>query len=191
MQERRRALIENVAQKRLWGITVVIEDVHDPHNAAAIMRTCDGLGVQDVRFVFEKEKSYNPRRVGKASSSSANKWLTCTTYHSTDACITALRDEGYTSVVTALIGATGTLEAYDFTAPEKVAIWVGNEHRGISDTAREAADAVLTIPMRGFVESFNVSVAMALFLAEATRQRQAIHYQGDDLSTLVEALAMR
>lgn len=158
---------------RLSGVRVILEDIHDPHNAAAIMRTCDALGIQEVWLIFEQEKPYNPRRVGKSSSSSANKWLSFRTFRTTAECIAALQEEGYQSVATVLQDADTALGEYDFTELEKVALWVGNEHCGLSDAARDAAVARMKLPMRGMVESLNVSVATALFLYEITRELRA------------------
>lgn len=155
---------------RQAGLCLVLEDIHDPHNAAAILRTCDGLGVQDVRFVFVDEAPFNPRQIGKSSSSSANRWLSFTKYKTREACIAALSTEGFTIAATALADRGVDPYASDMVQ-EKLALVVGNEHRGVSQEFLQASDLVLTIPMRGFVESFNVSVAAALCLAEIVRQR--------------------
>lgn len=170
MTPSRKEKMEQVAGKRQAGFCVVIEDIHDPHNAAAIMRTCDAFGVQDVRFVFTKQKAYNPRRIGKASSSSANKWLSITRSIDVAATIKELKDEEYTILVTALGKEAVDPYVSDLTQ-KKVALIVGNEHEGVSEAFLAAADLVLTIPMCGFVESLNVSVATALLIAEISRQR--------------------
>ncbi len=170
MTPSRKEKMEQVAGKRQAGFCVVIEDIHDPHNAAAIMRTCDAFGVQDVRFVFTKQKAYNPRRIGKASSSSANKWLSITRSIDVAATIKELKQDGYTILVTALGKEAVDPYVTDLTQT-KIALIVGNEHEGVSDAFLAAADLILTIPMRGFVESLNVSVATALLIAEITRQR--------------------
>lgn len=171
MTPERREKIEQVARAREGGFVVVLEDIHDPHNAEAIMRTCDAFGVQDVWLIFEKEESFNPRRVGKLSSSSANKWLTFRKFKTTRGCIDALREAGYVIVATALGGETDTLYQAKL-AHEKIALVVGNERDGVSEELLAAADAIVKIPMRGFVESLNVSVAAALCIAEITRQRE-------------------
>lgn len=156
--------IQKVVENRLAGLTVVLEDIHDPHNAAAIMRTCDALGVQDVHLVFEKEEKWNPRRIGKASSSSANKWLTFHTHKDTQACVDTLSGDGFVHVATSLEEKAVSLYDFDFDPAQKYVIWFGNEHRGLSPLALSKSTR-LTIPMRGFVESFNVSVAAALFIS--------------------------
>lgn len=167
---RRLEKIKQVVSHRQAGLVVVIEDIHDPHNAEAIFRTCDALGVQDVHLIFEKEPPWNPAKIGKKSSSSAHKWLTFHTYRSTKECLTELKKKKYVIVASALTERSVPL----FDAPlgsGKLALFVGNEHRGLSETALSLSDVVVKIPMRGMVESLNVSVATALFLYEITRQR--------------------
>lgn len=182
-----------MAANRLAGLRLVIEDVHDPHNAAAIMRTCDALGIQEVWLVFVDEKPYNPRRVGKSSSSSANKWLSFRAWKSVAECIAALKSEGYTSIGTVLKDAGASTEGYDFLKHEKIALWFGNEHRGLSDEARAAMDVRMMMPMRGMVESLNVSVAAALFLSFIAMPWRGAGRTLDEaaINTLVEELKAR
>lgn len=162
--------MKKVAAKRQAGFVVVLEGIHDPHNAAAIMRTCDAFGVQEVWIIFEEGKAFNPRQVGKVSSSSANRWLTFRKFKTSEECLSALKEEGYTVVATAL--ADRGVNPYETNlTQEKIALVVGNEHRGISSVFIEGADILVTIPMQGFVESLNVSVATALCIAEIYRQR--------------------
>jgi len=176
MQTVRQQRLERVASQRQAGFIVVLEDIHDPHNAAAILRTCDAFGVQDVWFIFNQEKAYNPRRVGKSSSSSANKWLTFRVFKSVTECKAALKRLQYESVGTVLHD-----KAEDFTkaklTAKRIALWVGNEHAGLSEQAVEACDRLLLLPMRGFVESLNVSVMTAISIYEITRQRAGKKYQ--------------
>lgn len=170
MNERRLARINEVVKNRQSNIIVVLEDIHDPHNAAAILRTCDAMGIQDVWFIFEKEKPYNPKRVGKATSSSANKWLTFRTFTSAAACIVALKKQKYIIMVTALNDASVSLKNYQDNL-KPLAIVVSNEHSGVSDAMLSSSDIILKIPMQGFVQSMNVSVAAAIVLWEITKQR--------------------
>ena len=163
--------IRNVVENRQENLIVVLEDVHDPHNASAILRTCDALGIQNVWFAFETEQRYNPGKIGKASSSSANKWLDFAVFDSSASCIEALKQQGYSIVVTALTDASVSLMEYR-AGNGKIAVVVGNEHRGVSDAMLAASDTVLQIPMFGFVQSLNVSVATAIVLWEITRQRR-------------------
>lgn len=181
----RETRIKKVATHRQRGIVLVLEDIHDPHNGAAIFRTCDALGIQNVHLIFQEQEPFNPRTIGKSSSSSANKWLDftihtidkttedATTVNVTENALLGLRKEGYTLFAAALKEGAETLYGLDFTAYKKIALLVGNEHKGLSTAALRLSDHCVIIPMHGFVESLNVSVAAALFLAEITRQRQA------------------
>ena len=170
LTDKRRAKIEEMVERRQSGIVVVLEDVHDPHNAAAVLRSCDAFGVQDVYFVFDKQAAYNPRRVGKASSSSANKWLSYKKFSSASECLQELKGEGFEIVGTALNERSEDLFEMEVQG-EKVALVFGNEHAGLSERAVEMCDRLLEIPMRGMVQSLNISVAAALCVYEVTRQR--------------------
>lgn len=173
MQPKRKERIETVMNNRQKGIIVVLEDIHDPHNAAAIMRTCDALGIQNIWFIFDKEKKYNPKKVGKASSSSANKWLDFQIFTSTQECLEKLKEETYNIIATAFTPTSTSLLTKKF-GKEKIAILVGNEHAGLSEYAINNADEVIQIPMMGFVQSLNVSVATAIVLWEITKQRKQV-----------------
>lgn len=171
MTEKRTEKIKQVLNHRQQGI-VVLEDIHDPHNAAAVLRSVDAFGFQTVYFIFEKEKAYNPKRIGKQSSASANKWLTIEKFSSTKDCYDKLKSEGFVIYATTL----ESKEPLNLYAPlptlgPKIALVFGNEHAGISEYARDHADYHLYIPMQGFVQSFNISVSVALTLGEVTRKR--------------------
>ena len=167
----REAKIRTVVKNRQAGFIVVLEDIHDPHNAAAILRTCDAFGVQDIYFIFDKEKRYNPKRIGKSSSSSANKWLSFKVFNSIQECLKVLKKSGYEIIATAL-----TPKSNNFFKTKllhkKIALLVGNEHQGLSESAIKLADQVIAIPMQGMVQSLNVSVTAGIFIAEIIRQRQ-------------------
>lgn len=167
---RRQQRIRDVLSRRQADLAVVLEDVHDPHNAAAVLRSCDAVGVLDVHMIYLHEPP--PKRsAGKLSSASAAKWIRTHSYDSVDACYTALRAEGKTILTTALTEHGQDLYAYDLTQP--TALVFGNEMRGASEAAIEQADGVIIIPMMGMVESLNISVACAVTLFEAMRQRRA------------------
>ncbi len=171
MTEKRTQKIVSVLNHRQQGI-IVLEDIHDPHNAAAVLRSVDAFGFQTVYFIFEKEKAYNPKRIGKQSSASANKWLTMEKFSSTKDCYDKLRSDGFVIYATTLESRKPlNLYAPLPTLGPKIALVFGNEHAGISDYAKDHADHHLFIPMRGFVQSFNISVSVALTLGEITRKR--------------------
>ena len=163
--------LRTVASNRQSGFVVVLEDIHDPHNAAAVLRTCDAFGIQDVYFIFEQEKPFNPRRVGKATSSSANKWLTFTVSNSTKKTLQKLKKQGYEIIATVANTNARDIFATKLTS-KKVAVLIGNEHRGLSSDTIELADTLITIPMLGMVQSLNLSVTAAILMFEITRQRQ-------------------
>lgn len=169
--DRRLQKIKEVVAKRQSDLVVVLEDIHDPHNAEAIFRSCDAFGVQEVYLIFDQEKPFNPQKVGKQSSSSANKWLTFHTFNSSSQCLEHLKEKGYFLVATTLQDGVSVLS--QSLVQKKLALLVGNEHRGLSKATLDRVDIKLTIPMNGMVESLNVSVATALFLFEIVRQRVA------------------
>lgn len=170
----------DVAGRRQQGI-LVLEDVHDPHNAAACLRSAEAFGFQQVYFIFEQETTFNPKRVGSVVASSGNKWLDYKIFNSTKKCFEELHKQGYEIVTTVVPlnpqGGSGKVEGKSesffkikFTKP-KIALVLGNEHRGVSETAVKLSDKRVYMPMRGFVESFNLSVFASLSLYEITRQR--------------------
>lgn len=171
LTRKRSEKLRAVASNRQSGLVIILEDIHDPHNAAAVLRTCDAFGVQDVYFIFEQEKPFNPRRVGKATSSSANKWLTFTVSNSTARTLHKLKKQGYEIIATVADTNAKNIFATKLTS-KKVAVLIGNEHRGLSSAAVELADTLITIPMLGMVQSLNLSVTAAILMFEITRQRQ-------------------
>ncbi len=190
MQQKRLDRIKSVVQNRRDDIVVVLEDIHDPHNAAAILRTCDALGIQHIYFIFEKQQIFNPKKIGKASSSSANKWLTFTVYKSTKECIDALHKKNYTIIATALTSNAISLIEDKFT-DKKVALMVGNEHAGLSETAISLADRVVMLPMKGFVQSLNVSVSAAVFLWDIVTKRKSSSFSTQEQKILLDDFIQR
>jgi len=168
--ERRRERIMRVLERRQPDLTVVIENIHDPHNVSAILRSCDAVGVMRVELLYTVEKF---PRIGRKSSSSANKWLERRKSTSVDVCYETLRAEGFKIYATHLDSKAVSL--YDLDLTERVALVFGNEHRGVSDEAARKADANFQIPMVGMIQSLNVSVAAAVSLYEALRQRTRKH----------------
>lgn len=151
------------------GLAVVVENIHDPHNIAAIMRSCDAVGARDLHLLYNTEPFPNFSRTGKKSSSGARKWLHRHKHTTVDGCFAALRSKGMRILATTLAEDAVSLHDLDLTQP--VAILLGNEHRGVSEEAAREADIRFMIPMVGMVQSLNVSVAAAVTLYEAMRQR--------------------
>lgn len=165
---RRLEKIRQVLARRQPGLTVVMENIHDPHNVSAVFRTCDAVGVKRVELLYSIEKF---PRIGRKSSSSANKWLEHRRHTSVDECFRTLREEGFRVYATHL--GQDAVSLYDLDLTQKVALVFGNEHRGVSEEAAGNADAKFQIPMLGMIQSLNVSVAAAVSLYEALRQRLA------------------
>jgi len=164
--ERRLERIRSVLARRQPGLTVVMENIHDPHNVSAVFRTSDAVGVVRIELLYTTERFPS---IGKKSSSSANKWLEVRKHRSISECYRTLRNEGFRIYATRLGPASRSVYDLDLTRP--VAFVLGNEHRGVSDQAAEGADDIINIPMMGMIESLNVSVATGVCLYEALRQR--------------------
>lgn len=164
--EKRLNKIVKVATARQFSLRVVLENIHDPHNVSAIFRTCDAVGVPQVDLLYTKEEF---PKISKVSSASSKKWVNQKKYNSTKECIKQLKEDGFKIYGTILSDKAEDIYDLDFT--EKIAIVMGNEHRGISDEIIEACDKHIYIPMRGMIQSLNVSVATAVVLYEAQRQR--------------------
>lgn len=167
---RRQERIESVLARRQPSLTVVLEDVHDPHNASAVLRSCDAVGVLDVHLVYVNEEP--PRKsFGRSTSASAAKWIRLHQHESISACYAVLREQGFTIAATALEPDSKDFYSTDLTRP--TALVFGNEMRGVSEAAIAGADMTVYIPMQGMVESLNISVSCAVTLYEAMRQRAA------------------
>ncbi len=169
--DRRRQRLETVLRRRQTDLTIVIENVWDPHNVSAILRSADAVGIQKVHLLYTIEKAPNLKRHGKQSSASAKKWLDFQVHDNTEACFAALREDGFRVYASHLSREAITLHEINFA--EKTALVLGNESRGVSDEACALSDGIYVIPMMGMVESLNVSVAAAVSLYEALRQRNA------------------
>ncbi len=163
---RRLEKFTRIAALRDPDAIVVLEDIHDPHNAAAAFRSCDAFGIQNIHIIFEREKPFNPRKTGKKSSAYTNKWLDFHIHHGTSAALERLKDAGHTLIATHVDPRAKPLPSFDFSRIEKPAFIFGNEHRGVSDMVLAAAHATTFIPMIGLAESFNLSVSVSLTLYE-------------------------
>lgn len=167
--EERRGKIERVLGLRTRRLALVLEDIYQPHNASACLRSCECLGIQDVH-VIEKRHEYAPN---KEVSMGAGKWLTLRQHRETSETIHVLRDAGYRIVATSphVEGHTPATLPLD----GRCAIWFGTEEHGLTDEALAGADDFLCLPMFGFTESYNISVCVALTmgrLAERLREER-------------------
>ena len=169
--EQRLNKLKRVAAQRQPGFTVVIEDVFDPHNLGAITRSCDAFGIQEINVVFETHAAFDPKEVGKNSSTATNKWLNYRIHQDTETALRKLKDENWQIVAAVLDPAAESIYEAELCQP-RIALLLGNEKTGLSDKAIALADRMVTIPMRGIAQSMNVSVSAAILIYEITRQRR-------------------
>jgi len=168
--EERKQKIQKIMSARQSGCVVVVEDISDPHNAGAVIRTAEAFGISEVWLIFNEGKTFNPRKVGDKSASHANKWIKFKKFKSSRECIEVLRKNGYEIVVTALVPNVESIYSASFKN-DKIALFFGNEHSGLSLETIEAADRRVSIPMRGMVQSLNISVTAGIVMYEVVRQR--------------------
>lgn len=176
MSPKRIKRFKEVINKRQKDLTVILEDVHDGHNISAILRTCDSIGVQDVYVIFTDDISYckiaeGVSPLGKRSSGNALKWLDVHYFNTTEACFEAVRQKYDYVFCTHLNEEAKSL--YELDCTKSVALLFGNERCGVSQTALSLSDGNFEIPQIGLTQSLNVSVACAVSLYEAYRQRAA------------------
>jgi tRNA (guanosine-2'-O-)-methyltransferase len=172
-----------VIRRRQNDLAVVLENVQDPHNISAVMRTCDAVGVQDIYVLntrIPRHKKFGPR-----SSSSAAKWLTVHQFDNAGECFKELRKR-YQRILTTHL-ASDSVNLYEINFTGNIALVFGNEHSGVSDEIRQLADGNFLIPQMGIIRSLNISVACAVTLYEAYRQKSiAGHYNNEKLSTALQ-----
>lgn len=176
--EREEKLKKAIAYKQ-GTLTVVMENVHDPHNISAVLRSCDAVGVIEV-YIINSETGKKPK-MGKKSSASAMKWLNLHYFDNLEACFTEIRKKYDKIYTTHLSKEAKTLHQMDFT--QSIALVFGNEHDGVSEEAVTLSDGNFIIPQVGLIQSLNISVACAVTLYEVFRQRdQANMYENPQLS---------
>lgn len=164
----RRARMQQVLARRQKDLTLVLANIHDPHNVSAIYRSCDAFGVPEVHLYYTHTAFPD---LGRKTSASARKWVDSIRHKDRESLLAALRADGRQILATSCTPAARPLREWDFTRP--TAVIMGNEHSGVDPELSDMVDGELYIPMQGMIQSFNVSVAAALMLAEASRQRAA------------------
>ncbi|MFT4576522.1 MAG: tRNA (guanosine-2'-O-)-methyltransferase, partial [Polaribacter sp.] len=178
--DKRKAIFTRVLAERTRHFTVVLEDIYQPHNSSAVIRSCDIFGVQDVHVIQNKYSSSVSRHVAKGSQ----KWLDIKKYNqsatNTQDCLDDLRNDGYQIIATTPHNESCFLHEFDIT--KKSAFVFGVEKEGVSEYTMNQADGFLKIPMVGFTESLNISVAAAIILQDITTKLRAsnIHWQLSD-----------
>ena len=167
MTPERASKITAVLGKRQRDLTVVLENVFDPHNLAAVMRTCDAVGVQEVYAITDripKRKNW-----GYRSSRSANKWVDLHAFTDRESCLSAVRAR-YGLLLGTQLG-SGVPALYEIDLTRSIALVFGNEKDGLSAAMLSACDGFFRIPQVGMIHSLNISVACAVTLYEAMRQK--------------------
>ncbi len=160
MTPERKIRINNVLSHRQNDLTIVLENVFDPHNISAVMRSCDAVGIQEI-FVLNTKIPFH-KKWGQRSSSSADKWLTIHQFENEVECFTSLRKR-YSRILTTCLTADA-VSLYDLDMTKSTALIFGNEHEGISEVMKELADGNFIIPQVGMIQSLNISVACAVSL---------------------------
>lgn len=175
--EARHRRLAEVAAERLTWVRCAVECVHHRHNASAILRTCDATGVHTVHVVGDRhfQASQGPAR-------GADRWLDLHRHATTAEALAALRADGVALYVADL--SDDAVAPVDLPLDRPLCLWFGAEALGVSDEARAAADGVVTVPMRGFAQSLNVSVAAAISLHVVTEAVRRVH---GDAAHLTEA----
>jgi tRNA (guanosine-2'-O-)-methyltransferase len=171
--ERRKARIDEVVARRVRGLTLVLEQVHDPHNLAAVLRTSEALGLQDLHVVASP-KGFRP---SQAVTQGADKWLDVHKHADAAACAEELHRQGFRIYGSQLEG--NVIDLAELPFGERLALVFGNEHAGLSPEFAERCDGFFRIPMLGFSQSFNISVAVGITLATAMLQRRQRELGGD------------
>ena len=171
MTERRAAKFEAVVRNRQPNLTVVLENVFDTHNVGAVMRSCDSVGIKEI-FVLNNEPGHyhNRLKMGKRTSAGSRKWVDVHYYNDTVACFQHVKETYETIWATHLTSESKSL--YELELTESVALVFGNEREGITQQTLEFADGNFIIPQVGMTESLNISVACAVSVYEAFRQRK-------------------
>jgi tRNA (guanosine-2'-O-)-methyltransferase len=167
MTPEREKRYNDVIHHRQPGLTVVLENVFDPHNISAVMRSCDAVGIQDIYVLNTRIPRH--KKWGRRSSSSAAKWLSVHEFEHTGECFAELR-KNFEKIYTTHLS-TDAVGMYDIDFTDRIALVFGNEHDGVSEESRALADGNFIIPQVGMIQSLNISVACAVTIYEAFRQK--------------------
>ncbi len=183
--ERRKCQIEAVLAQRLNGLVVVCEDFANPHNAAAVLRTCEAMGVLNIYIVEERA----PTDLSRQVSAGAEKWINVHRFRRVKAAFEQLRGAGYRIVAATPEQGATVLDQLPFA--DRLALVFGNEGEGVSPQALSLADGTFTIPMHGFVPSLNVSAAAAIAVYHWAQRLREAHSCGDLTPNEIDALRNR
>ncbi len=175
MTPERTKKFERVVRARQLNLTVILENVHDPHNLGAVLRTCDAVGIKEIFLLYtEPDAMPEELNIGKHTSTGARKWVDVHLYEDINACFEYVR-ERYGKIYSTHLS-EDAVSLYELDLSQSVALLFGNERDGLSKAALEHSDGNFIIPMQGMVQSLNISVACAVSLYEAMRQRNIKGY---------------
>lgn len=171
MNSRREKLIEAYRQNKIEGVEILLDNVHDPHNVAAVSRSADALGIRTVHLYYTYNECPSMKLEGHKTSASANKWIEYNHVLNLSEFYELKKKQGFQ-----ILGAAkqaGALDASSITFPKKTLILMGSEQFGLSAELRELVDDFVFLPMVGMVESFNISVAASLLMYQIFQQRKS------------------
>ncbi len=182
MTPERTEKFKRVADCRQGNLTVILENVHDPHNIGAVLRTCDSVGIHEI-YILYTEAALGEKHIqlGKRSSAGARKWVNVNHYTNIDQCFQDIRQK-YDKVYATHLSQDAS-DLYELNLSESVALLFGNEHDGVSEESLKYVDGNFIIPQVGMVESLNISVACAVSLYEAFRQRKLRGFYDENPTT--------
>lgn len=181
----RKEKLEQVARRRQGNLAVLLENVHDPHNIGAVMRSCDSVGIRDL-FVLYTEPHLTQERLvlGNKTSAGTKKWLDIHFHTDPETCFRDIRSRFDTVLCTHL--GESAHDLYDLDLTESLCLVFGNERDGVSQDLLSRSDGNFLIPQMGMAGSLNVSVACAVTLYEAYRQRREKGFYSENPTTSFE-----
>lgn len=171
LTDSRRSRMLNTVAHRTRHIRLVVQDVHQPHNVSACIRSAEGFGVQNIDVVTLSTK-FNASSVAKG----VDEWVDITKHQSVDSCVESLHQQGY--LIAAAFPHGDAISLEDIPIDRPIAVAFGNEHAGLDTAWRDKADMCFTIPMFGIVESLNISVCAAITLHELTTRARKVLPKG-------------
>lgn len=177
--ENRQNNYKKLAAKRQMGLTVILENVHDPHNVGAVLRSCDSVGIQEI-YVLYTHDNLDIRKfsIGKMASSGAWKYVEVNLFDDVEACFKVIKNK-YDHVWATHLG-SDSISMHEIDMTQSLALVFGNEHAGITKETLAHCTGNYAIPQKGITKSLNISVACAVSLYEVLRQREEANmYNGE------------
>lgn len=183
---RRLEKLKNVAAKRQHDISVLLENVHDPHNIGAVLRSADAVGIPEIYILnTNPDLQGNAPKMGKKTTAGTRRWVQRHYFEDTATCLAEIRKKYSRILATHLYSEAESIYDLDFTS-ESTCIVFGNEHEGVSNEILSQVDGNIIIPQYGMVESLNISVACAVTLFEISRQKALNNHYEIDMDNLTE-----